>query len=59
MLSMFLLITVAVDDLSELQEQKLITSKEREWLQAATIGTRPLIVVSWIDEFIASLSAAG
>eukprot|EP01035_Chromulina_nebulosa_P031306 gene31306-41725_t len=49
----------AVDDLSELQEQKLITSEEREWLQDATIGTRPLIVVSWIDEFFRSLTAAG
>eukprot|EP01036_Dinobryon_divergens_P030509 gene30509-39762_t len=52
-------VRLTVDDLSELQEQKLITSEEREWLQDATIGTRPLIVVSWIDEFFRSLTAAG
>jgi len=49
----------AVDDLSELESQKLITSDERQWLQASTIGTRPLVVVSWIDEFFRSLETAG
>ena len=49
----------AVDDLSELESQKLITSDERQWLQASMIGTRPLVVVSWMHEFFRSLEIAG
>jgi len=50
---------IAVDDLSELVELNLLTEKEQEWLAAATIGTRPLLVVSWLLELFDSIKAAG
>lgn len=49
----------AVEDLSQLQEQGLITAKEKEWLDATSVGTRPLVVVSWLHEMFDSLTAAG
>jgi len=49
----------ADDNLPALVEMNLLTEKEREWLAAATIGTRPLIVVSWMQELFDSIKAAG
>lgn len=48
----------------ELQEThndqiQLLTEEERQWLLAATPGTRPLMVISWIDGYFNSLKAAG
>jgi hypothetical protein len=41
------------DDFSLLEESQLLTNEEEKaWLKAATIGTRPLVVVVWISELI-------
>jgi len=48
-----------VDDLSELVKLNLLTEKEQEWLAAASIGSRPLLVVSWLLELFYSIKAAG
>lgn len=41
------------DDFSLLEELQLLTNEEeKEYLKAATIGTRPLVVVVWISEYL-------
>jgi hypothetical protein len=41
------------DDFSLLEELQLLTNEEeKEYLKAATIGTRPLAVVVWISEYL-------
>lgn len=49
----------ADNDLSNLRNQELLTEDEEQWLSAAAIGTRPLVVVSWISKFFASLPQFG
>eukprot|EP01034_Spumella_vulgaris_P023521 gene23521-29743_t len=46
-------------NLEPLLEMKLLTPREKEWLAAAQVGTRPLIVNVWISEFFDSLHEAG
>eukprot|EP01032_Pedospumella_encystans_P017306 gene17306-19727_t len=41
------------------EQQELMTEDERQWLLAATPGTRPLMVVSWLEGYFDSLHAAG
>lgn len=40
------------DDFNLLYEHNLVTPEEEGWLKAAMIGTRPLLVVSWISELL-------
>lgn len=43
------------EDFSLLEELKLLSADEERWLRAAAIGTRPLMVVSWISEYFEEL----
>lgn len=43
------------DDFALLEELKLLSADEERWLRAAAIGTRPLMVVSWISEYFEEL----
>eukprot|EP01032_Pedospumella_encystans_P008138 gene8138-9693_t len=55
----------AVQDLGEadvlvgLLNQELVTEEERQWLLATTPGTRPLLVVSWMEGYIGTLQEKG
>lgn len=46
-------------DLSNLCSMDLLTEDEEQWLAAAAIGTRPLVVVSWISKYFDSLPQFG
>lgn len=39
-------------DMTTLVHEKLLTVQEHEWLSAATIGTRPMLVCGFISKFI-------
>lgn len=44
-----------VDQLDELKERQLLTETEAKHLRECTIGTRPLVVTAWINQFIQDL----
>ena len=42
-------------NLTPLLKEGILLEKEQTWLEATTIGTRPLMVVSWIGQFFDKL----
>lgn len=46
-------------DLGKLEEKCLVTVDERKWLEATALGTRPLMVISWMSNFFDDLIAMG
>jgi hypothetical protein len=46
-------------EIGHLVEKGLLTEKEKHWLDAATIGTRPLMVVDWIYKYFDVLKQKG
>ena len=42
-----------------MEEKKLLTSGEKKWLEATAIGTRPLMVISWMSNYFDDLLAMG
>lgn len=46
-------------ELGALVERGLLTEKEKLWLDDATIGTRPLVVVDWIYSYFDLLREKG
>lgn len=46
-------------EIGHLVGKGLLTEKEKRWLDAATIGTRPLMVVDWIYKYFDVLKQKG
>ncbi len=46
-------------NLTNLKDQDLLTDDEEKWLSSAAIGTRPLVVVSWISKYFENLHKFG
>jgi hypothetical protein len=46
-------------DLNKMEERKLITIGEKKWLDATALGTRPLMVISWMSNYFDDLLTMG
>ncbi len=47
------------DDFSIIRSNNLVTPDEEQWLQSASIGSRPMLVVGWLSEFFDTVTSQG